>query len=822
METFRGQENIEMNYGYFDDAAREYVITRPDTPSSWLNYLGDPGFGAVITNNAGGYSFVKAGATGRIMRFRFNAIPMDQLGRLLYIRDDESNDLWSASWQPVGKDLSEYRSTCRHGTAYSVISSDYSGIETETLFYIPLGGKHEVWSFTVRNKSSQKRKLSIFSYVEFTNDSDQSQDLVNLQYTLMVSRTYYKDNSIVQSLNENQSEIGASASPTGTGMEGGKGIYRFHCMTGAPVSSYTGAREDFIGPYRTYSNPLAVEQGRCSDSLNYIRNSCGALHSRIEMSPGEEKTLIYAVGPGDEETARRIIENYTKTDQVEIELNELKNHWHSRLDSLQVETPEPNFDHMVNVWNSYQAFINFFWSRSASLEYCGMRNGLGYRDTMNDIQGVMHLDHETAGQRLRLMLSGQASRGAGLPLVGFEHKPGEELTPDDPEYAKITGYPHYRCDDALWLFPAVIQYIKESGSPDFLDEVIPYADKEEDTVFEHLRRALRFSLEHLGKHGLVLGLEADWNDCLRLLESGETVFASFQLYLALKIFAEFSEIRNMTSDAEWAEQEASRLRESINEHAWEGDRFVRAFTGADVVIGSKKNKEANIWMNAQSWAVNSGAATDEQGHVAMNTAYERLSTDYGVMVMHPAFREFGLPTARMILMLPGVKENAGIFSQPQGWAIRAETLLGNGNRAYEYYRNCNPASMNDKAEIRTTEPYAHSQFTEGIESPFHGRSNVHWLTGTASTVMVAAVEGILGLQPDYSGLRIDPCVPSAWKSFSMKRCFRGKDLSIKVENPDGVQKGVKSIAINGELLPNNLIPVEKMKDENTVAVVMGL
>lgn len=812
-----------MNYGYFDDANKEYVITRPDTPTAWINYLGDPQFGGIITNNAGGYTFEKSAATGRLTRFRFNAIPMDQLGRLLYLRDRENGDYWSVSWQPVGKDLTTYKTSCRHGTGYTRIESNYDKIHSEVLFYIPLGQKHEVWHVKIRNDDTRSRKLSAFNYVEFTNDSNQAQDLVNLQYTQMISRTYYEDSIIVQSINELQSEVGAKASPSGSGsdVKAGSGIYRFMCMAGAAVQSYDGARESFIGPYRSYAAPLAVEQGHCENSLNYIRNSCAALHADIEIAPGEEKTLIYIVGLGDAAVAREIIARYGNLQQADTEWEALKSYWHFRLNKLSVDTPDENFNHMVNVWNAYQAFINFFWSRSAGLEYCGMRNGLGYRDTMNDITGIMHLDHETAGQRLRFMLSGQTTKGAGLPLVPFDHCAGGAFTPDDAEYGMETGYESYRCDDALWLFPAVRQYVRETGDLAFLDESVLYADKEEDTVYEHLRRALVFSLDRLGEHGLVLGLEADWNDTLRLEETGETLFASFQLYLALNIFKEFAERIERGEDADWAEKVRDTLLASIQKHAWEGDQFIRAIVGPGDIIGSKHNSEGSIFLNAQSWAVISGAATQEQGTVAMDKVYEKLSTDYGVMICHPAFRKYGLPVVRAILMLPGVKENAGIFSQPQGWVIAAETMLGNGNRAFEYYRNCCPATRNDTAELRQTEPYAHSQFTDGIESPFHGRSHVHWLTGTASTVMTASVESILGIKPDYDGLRIDPCVPSDWKTFTIRRVFRGKTFNIRINNPDGVQQGVQSIELNGELIPGNLIPLDKAMDDNAVTVTMG-
>ncbi|NLY74173.1 MAG: N,N'-diacetylchitobiose phosphorylase [Firmicutes bacterium] len=787
-----------MNYGYFDDQNREYVITRPDTPASWCNYLGTLDYGGIITNNAGGYSFVKSGADGRILRYRFNSIPQDQPGRYIYLRDRENGDYWSASWQPVAKDLKKYASVCRHGTGYTIITSDYDRIKTETVFYIPLAKKCEVWAFKIKNNDSRERKLTIFNYAELSNDNNENQDLVNLQYTLFITRTYFKENLLLQTVNENRND--------------GNAVYRYAGLAGAKVTGYDGGREGFIGPYRSYANPAAVVNGKCGNSLNYTGNSCGALQTDLELAPGEEKEMFFIVGYGDETTARRVIKEYEDPEKARIEIEQIKRLWHGRLDKFQVNTPDPDFNRMVNIWNAYQCFITFFWSRAASLTYCGLRNGLGFRDTVQDIQGIMHLEAESAKERLSYMLSGQVSNGGGMPLVRFDHQPGKAVPPKPEEY---------RCDDALWLFQTVPQYLKESGDWGYLDEVTPYADQGEGTVYDHLKRALNFSLERLGKHGLVYGLEADWNDCIRLEEEGESVFASLQLYLALGVFVDLARRKGNMEDVLWAGENWSRLGENLYKHAWEGDRFVRAFTGDGYVVGSKQNEEAGLWLNPQCYAVISGAALGEQGQKAMDKVYEELNTEHGILLMNPAFKKRGLPVFRMILYLPGIKENAGIFSQPQGWAILAETMLGRGDRAYQYYCNCNPAKMNDRAEIRVAEPYVHCQFTEGKESPFHGRAHVHWLTGAASTIQVAAVEGILGVKPDYEGLRINPCIPAWWKEFTMERVFRGKSLRIRVDNSAGVQKGVRRIILNGEAMIDDLIPEAKMGPENEVEVLMG-
>jgi len=412
------------------------------------------------------------------------------------------------------------------------------------------------------------------------------------------------------------------------------------------------------------------------------------------------------------------------------------------------------------------------------------------------------------------MLAGQLSSGGALPCVRFDMTPGR-LLPEERA-------PKYRCDDTLWLFPAVSSYVKETGDTAFLDTVVPYADKGEDTVYGHLVRALRFSLVRLGRHRLVLGLEADWNDCIRLGEKGESVFASFQLHLGLMLTAELAELKGKDADAAWMRHDAKKLAANLQKHAWEGEQFVRALSGVDdTVVGSARNPEGSTFLNPQAWAVIGGVVSQEQGRKAMDTVYQNLSTDYGIMLCHPGFRKYGLPVMRAILFPVGIKENAGVFCHPQGWAILAEGMLGRGERAWEYYNDCNPARMNDAADVRGSEPYVYSQFTEGRESPYHGRSHNPWLTGTATTMMYGVVQGILGIQPTLTGLRIDPSIPAAWNGFTVERQFRGHKLRITVRNPDHVEHGVARLTVNGEAVAGCEVPVAKMAAECEVEVVTG-
>lgn len=795
-----------MKYGYFDEQAREYVITDPRTPMPWANYLGSPAYGAIVTQNAGGYSFVKSGAAGRILRYTFNQF--DEPGRYLYLRDDETGDYWSASWRPVEKPLESYHTECRHGTAYTQINSRYADIESQALYYVPLDATHEVWRLTVTNKGDRPRTLSAFGYCELTTESYYEQDLVNMQYTQFITRTEFMGDHILQHINENCHVL-----PNGE-----NGSERMFGLAGAPVKSYTGRRERFLGTGR-FSNPAAVVAGRCDDSLNYNGNPCGALQYALTLAPGQSKTVAFILAQKGETEARKLMDAYADTQRVtDAELRTLIDFWHGELANLTVHTPDERFNEMVNTWNAFQCFITFVWSRAASLIYCGQRNGYGYRDTVQDIQGIIHLDPQMAKERLTFMLSAQVHHGGGLPLVKYSHDPGHEDTPEQESYVKETGHPHYRADDALWLFPTVYKYIAETGDTAYLDEVVPYADKDEGTVLDHLKRAIAFSLDHLGAHGMPAGLHADWNDCLKLGAQGESSFVAFQLYLALGQLCQL--LPEGDKDKAFYEGERAKLLGLINQYFWEDDRFIRGFSEDGQRIGSKENIEASMWLNPQSWSVISGAATPDQAELAMQSVADKLNTPNGIELMTPCYRKHAFDGAAMILFNPTTKENGGIFCQAQGWAILAEALRGRGNRAFDYFAESSPASYNDRAEIREVEPYVHSQFIEGHETPQPGRAHVHWLTGTASTVMVGCVEGILGLRPTPDGIRIAPAIPSKWDGFTMDKTFRGKKLHITVDNAAHKEGNPQKVLLNGAECANGFIAASALKDENEVTVVM--
>lgn len=811
----RRKAATDMQYGYFDDKEREYVITCPDTPAPWVNYLGSPEYGAIISNNAGGYSFAKSGANGRILRYVFNQF--DEPGRYIYIRDNLSKDYWSASWQPVGKNLTRYKSECRHGMAYTKMRALYAGISSEVLYYVPLDAAHEVWAVAVRNDSDVVRELTVTGYAEFTNNPNYEQDQVNLQYSQFITRTEFENDHILQLIHGNLDAVSADGKEVDNKDVG----YRLFGLAGQRVSGYCGNKENFLGRYHGYGDPQGVTTGKLDGSMNYNENACGALSAVLVLNPGETAHLAFIVGAKNREESRALMARYADPAAVcPEELAALKAHWHTKLENFQIHTPSAEMNSMINTWNAYNCFMTFTWSRAASLVYCGLRNGYGYRDTVQDIQGVIHLAPEQAAEKIRFMLSAQVDNGGGLPLVKFTHNPGHEDTPDDPSYVQETGHPAYRADDALWLFPTVYKYLAETGNLAFLDEVIPYANKGAATVYEHLQRAIDFSLEHLGPHGMPAGLYADWNDCLRLGAEGESSFVAFQLVLALRIQKQLAEEKGDAAAAEKLAKQLADFSALVEKLCWNEDRYIRGFTEKGEVIGRRTDPEANLWLNPQSWAVISGLADSEKAETILHTVQEGLNTEYGVMLMQPPYHAHAFDGALAVIYNAGVKENAGIFSQSQGWIILAEALCGHGNRAFSYYKANSPAEQNGCAEIRKLEPYCYGQFTEGKDSPHFGRSHVHWLTGTASTMMVGAVEGILGVRPDLHGLRLSPSIPAAWDGFTMEKSFRGKKLHITVQNPAHKENGFTSLMLNGAAMPDNYIPADKLAAENEIVLTM--
>lgn len=797
-----------MQYGFFDDLNKEYVITNPATPESWSNYLGSTEYGAIITNNAGGYSFYNSAAIGRITRLRPNTIPMDQPGRYIYLHDCETKDYWSASWQPVAKPLDKFKTECRHGSAYTTIKSEYSDIISETTFFVPLNALYECWLTKITNIGNKKRKLRLFTFVEYTSNWDIWLDTINLQYSQYILTMGFNNGIIDHGTNVNLPQQPDNFE------EGGQARHTFIGLAGAKVSGFDTDRKKFIGTYRTYQNPIVVEQGYCTNSIAVSDNGCGTLQTDIELNPGQSVEFCIVMGIG-----KAGIEGASAVKTMEVpgkarnEFEKLREYWHHKIKGITVNTPDPDINSMLNMWSPYNCQITYAWSRAASLVYSGERNGLGYRDTVQDILGVLHAIPHEAVERLELMITGQTSQGGALPVVKpFSHKPGYEQLP----------LPHqYRSDDCLWLFNTIPAYVKETGNTDFFYKILPYADKGQDTVFKHLRKAIEFTLERTGNNNLPCGLHADWNDCLVLGPNGETVFVAMQLRFALREYAEISELLNKPDEKLWALNLLANIDKTIENVAWNGQWYIRGIKDDGYRFGDKNCDEGNIWLNPQTWAVYCGHADNKRAKKLLDTVYSKLFTNYGLMICDPPYTKADLNVIKAPLFNHGTKENSGVFCHTQGWAIIAETIIGNGNRAYEYYKAYLPAAMNTKAEIREIEPYVYCQSTHSKYSPRYGASRLPWLSGAATWAFYSATQHLLGVRPQYNGITIDPCIPNNWTNFNMERRFRGKNLYIKVENPGGVQKGVVNISVNDKIITGNLIPFDLLDQSNNIIVNMG-
>jgi cellobiose phosphorylase len=585
-------------------------------------------------------------------------------------------------------------------------------------------------------------------------------------------------------------------------------------LVGAPIAGYDTSRSEFLGTYGDYSRPQAVMRGACSNSDVYGDNGCGTMQADIELAPGESKEILVLLGIGDALTrGRQVLKEFGSLERAQAELEKLKKSWHAKLGSLIVDTPDEDVNHTVNVWGLYNCLITFAWSRAASLVYNGERDGLGFRDSVQDILGVSAAIPEEARRRLELMLTGQLANGGAIPVIKpFDHKPGGEKAPDEHEY---------RSDDCLWFFNAVPAFVAETGDFGFFEKVLPYADSGSATVFGHLRRALDFNLERMGAHGLPCGLSADWNDCLRLGYKGESLFVAFQLRLGLSVYSDVAQRLGKKSESDWALARRDELDGAIQKHTWDGKWFIWAIAEDGTVYGTRSYEEGQVYFNTQVWSVLSGAATPEQARLAMQAVKEKLATPYGLMLSAPPFVKTSVEVMRAVVFNSGIKENAGIFNHTQGWGIMAEAMLGNGDRAFEYCKAALPAAYNDKAEIRQMEPYVQGQTTYSAFSPRAGNCRTSWLSGAATWAYYSLTQYILGIRPEYDGLRLDPCLPTGWKGFSAERRFRGKTVRIEFKNPKGLCKGVAELTLNGERLPGNLLPADRLKAENSVTVLMG-
>ncbi len=798
-----------MRYGYFDNAHREYVVERPDVPVSWTNYLGVQDLCAVISQNAGGYSFYQSAEHHRITRFRQNGVPLDRPGHYVYLRDDDTGEFWSISWQPVGKDVRQARYVCRHGLSYSRFSCDYKGIAAEQLLFVPIGDAVELWDVRLRNTGDEPRHLSVFSYVEFSYHHIEI-DNQNLQMSLYAAGSSYADGII---------EYDFFYEP-----------WTFHYFASDfQPDSYDCVRDRFIGSYRTETNPAAVERGECHNSAELGGNHCGALHKRLTLAPGEETRLVFMLGVGDRAAGQAIKRKYSNVSAVDNAFAALSEYWERKLAVFQCRTPHPGLDTMVNTWNLYQAETCVVWSRFASFVEVGGRTGLGFRDTAQDVMSVPHTNSVKCKQRLLELLHGQVSEGYALHLFEPDWFDPEKqkapkfksptIVPVPDPMSRAHGLQDVCSDDALWLVVAICEYVKETGEVALFREVVPFADGGAATVYEHMKRALDFSAAQVGPAGICQGLRADWNDCLNL-GGGESAMVAFMHFWALQEFVHAAAYVGNAHDAEHYRALAEKVRQTCERELWDGQWYVRGITAKGVKIGTQASEEGKVFLESNAWAVLSGAASEERGRMCMDAVDEHLYSKYGLHLVWPTFSTVNDDVGFITRVYRGVKENGAIFSHPNPWAIVAECKLGRADRAMKYYDALLPYHQNDQIEIREAEPYSYCQFVMGRDHAAFGRARHPWLTGSAGWSYTAATRWILGIRADYDGLLIDPCIPSDWQEFEVSRQWRGATYHILVKNPRRVQKGVRSLTLNGIPTPCP-IPPQPAGTVNHVVAVMG-
>ena len=792
-----------MRYGYFDNASREYVIDRVDVPASWTNYIGLKDFYGVFNHTAAGYVLYKSPEYHRITRFRPNG-PVDGPGHYVYLRDNDTGDFWSVSWQPVGKPKEHY--SCRHGLSYSKYLCDYSGINAQQTLFAAIDDPVEIWDVRLRNDSGKKRNLSVFSYLEFSFHQI-PMDNQNFQMSLYATGSRYEDGIIEEDLYYEEDGFQfftADFTPDG-----------FDCC-----------RDAFLGDYRTERNPQAVETGKCSGSFRKGGNHCGALMKTITLEPGQEQRLLFLLGEGGLETGRTMRRKYTQQ-RVDRDFAETAKFWDERLKCLQVSTPSEAMNTELNIWNLYQSEINVMFSRFTSFIEVGGRVGLGYRDTAQDAMMVVHADPEGCKKRIVQLLKALTYEGYGLHLFEprwFEPQEKQQSfksptvvpTPDKSQI--VHGLKDACADDALWLVSSIVQYVRETGDVGFVDTVVRYADGGEGTVYDHMKRILDFSAKQVGAHGICKGLRADWNDCLNL-GGGESAMVSFLHYWAICNFVELAKKLGRNGDAEYYETMAAAVKKISRQELWDGQWFIRGITAKGRKIGTQADTEGRVHMESNTWAVLSGVADPEQGKLAMDAVDEYLYTPYGLMLNAPCFTVPDDDIGFVTRVYPGLKENGSIFSHPNPWAWCAEAVLGRGSRAMKFYDALCPAMQNDRIEVRKSEPYSYCQFVSGRDHTTFGEAHHPFMTGSAGWAYYAATQYLLGVRPEFDSLTVDPCIPADWKEFTVDRIWRGAEYRIRVTNPKGVEKGVAEIRLNGETVDS--IPVQAPGSVSEIEVIMG-
>jgi len=804
-----------MRYGRFDDERREYVITRPDTPLPWINYLGTDEFFGVISNTAGGYCAYRDARLRRLTRYRYNGVPVDSGGRYVYLRDDDSGAYWSPSWQPTRLRLDHYE--CRHGLGYTQIASSYLGVRAETLYFVPPDETLEVWRLRVSNERSTRAALSVFSSVEFCL-WDALDDATNFQRNYSTGEVEVSDGVIYHRTEYRERR---------------DHFAYFACSE--PLAGFDTQRDQFLGAYRGWDRPVAVERGSCAGSIAHGWAPHGSHHVRLALAPGQQREIIFLLGywenpreqkfdpPGSQllnkKLVRPVIDRWLRSATVADGLDRLRASWDARLSGLRVSTPDPDTDRMVNTWNPYQCMVTFEMSRSASFFESGIGRGMGFRDSSQDLLGFLPLAPERARARIIDLASTQLPTGGSY----HQYQPLTKRGNDDIG----SGFN----DDSLWLVLGVAAYLKETGDFSILDEPAPYdnAPATATSLYEHLQRSLRYTLDRLGPHGLPLIGRADWNDCLNLNcfsdtpgepfqttanKTGgvaESVFIAALFTLAGRELAAIAQRRGRPEEAAGYRSAADKMAGAVAEHGWDGAWFRRAYDYAGGPVGSGENTEGQIFIEPQGLCVLSGIGVEDGTAVrALDSVRERLAGPHGIALVHPAYSRYDLALGEISSYPPGYKENGGVFCHTNPWVMIAEAVVGRGDAAFDYYKRINPAAREELSDVHRCEPYVYAQMIAGPEAPDHGEAKNSWLTGAATWNMVAITQWILGIRPEYDGLRVDPVLPAGWPGFTATRRFRGATYMIRVTGggPGGGPGGrVRGRVVDGQTVAGTLVPL---------------
>ena len=811
-----------MKYGFFDDQNKEYVITTPKTPYPWINYLGTQEFFSLISNTAGGYCFYKDARLRRITRYRYNNVPIDMGGRYFYINDNGS--LWSPGWSPVKAELDSYE--CRHGMGYTKITGSKNGISSEVLFFVPLNFNGEIHRVRVKNTTSDNKSLKLFSCIEFCLWNAQD-DQTNYQRNLSTGEVEV-ENSVIYHKTEYKER---------------RNHFAFYSVN-ADITGFDTDRDTFVGLYNGYDAPQVPVSG---EPTNTIAHGWGPMASHcitVDLKPGEEKEFDFILGyvENDEDDkweskgvinkkkAYAMIEAKGNPAAVQAAFDEMQESWNSLFTQYKLEHKDEKLCRMVNIWNQYQCMVTFNMSRSASYFETGIGRGMGFRDSNQDLLGFVHQIPDRARERILDIAATQFETGGAYHQYQPLTKKGND---------EIGGNFN---DDPLWLIAGVAAYIKETGDMGILNEMVPFDNDENNkaTLFEHLKRSFYHVVNKLGPHGLPLIGRADWNDCLNLNCFSNTPGESFQTTtskdgkVAESVFiagmfvfygpeyVKLCELTGKADEAKKAQEEVEKMNEVVLKFGWDGEWFIRAYDDFGQKIGSNENEEGKIFIESQGFCSMAKIGV-EKGYVekALDSAKKYLDTPYGLVLNNPAFTKYYINMGEISTYPAGYKENAGIFCHNNPWIIAGETVIGRGDRAFEYYKKIAPAYTEEISEIHKTEPYVYSQMIAGKDAAKPGEAKNSWLTGTAAWNFVVISQNILGIKPDYNGLMIDPCIPSDWDGYKVSRKFRNATFEISITNPNHVSKGVKKLVLDGKEIDGNIIPVLDDGKVHNVEVVMG-